>query len=339
MNHMFEFATPYWLLLLPLPLLLWLLTTRARKPSAITETGRGVAAIRHSQAELLIQLANATHQQRSHLPWLWLFGCALLLISAARPQWLHSDEPIKRPAHDMMLAVDTSGSMLAQDFIHQGRATSRIDISKAMAQAFLKQREGDRIGLIAFADDAFTFMPLTTDLALADEFLGEISNGLAGERTALGDAIALAADHLRERAARSRILILLTDGSHTAGRVTPDSAILLAQQYQLRIYTIGVGTNSTVPFPRGPQQQPLYLELPLNETLLQRIAAETGGRYFHASDSQTLQAIFNEIDSLEPVEVDDPTLIPRDEWFWLPLLLALSLLLLNERNQRQQVLP
>jgi len=335
---MFEFATPYWLLLLPLPYLLWRFAVRSEGPLSSTSNSDDVAAIRHSQAELLIQLASAANQ-RSRLPWLWLLGCALLFVSAARPQWLHNDEPIKRPGHDMMLAVDISGSMLAQDFINEGRTTSRIDISKTMGQQFLKQRKGDRVGLIAFADDAFTFMPLTTDLTMAHDFLGEISNGLAGERTALGDAIALAADHMRERAARSRILILLTDGSHTAGRVSPESAILLAQEYRLRIYTIGVGTNSTVAFPRGPVQQPLYTELPLNQDLLQRIASETGGQYFHANDSQTLQAIFNEIDKLEPIDIADPTLIPRDEWFWLPLLLALALLLLNERNMRQQVLP
>lgn len=336
---MFEFATPYWLLLLPLPYLLWLLTSRARQPAVSTENNSStIAAIRHSQAELLTQLARAT-SQKSRLPWLWLLGCALLLVTAARPQWLHNNEPIKRPGHDMMLAIDISGSMLAQDFIHAGRATSRIDISKAMGQQFIKQRAGDRVGLIAFADDAFTFMPLTTDLAMAHDFLGEIDNGLAGERTALGDAIALAAEQLRERPAESRILILLTDGSNTAGRVSPESAILLAQQYQLRIYTIGVGTNNMVPFPRGPQQQPLYTELPLNETLLQRIATETAGRYYHANNSQTLAAIFKEINALEPIDIDEPTSVPRDEWFWLPLLLALSLLLLNERNLRQQVLP
>ncbi len=335
---MFEFAAPLWLLLLPLPYLLWLITSRAERPPDTAPSHNNVAAIRHSQAELLIQLASAT-RNRSRLPWLWLLGCALLFVAAARPQWLHNDEPIKRPGHDIMLAIDISGSMLAQDFIHEGRSTSRIDISKSMGQSFIKQRAGDRIGLIAFADDAFTFMPLTTDLKIAHDFLAEISNGLAGERTALGDAIALAADHMRTRAAKSRILILLTDGSHTAGYVAPESAILLAQEYKLRIYAIGVGTNSTVAFPRGPQQQPLYTELPLNENLLRQIANRTGGHYFHANNSQALQAIFNEIDQLEPVDIDDPALPPRAEWFWLPLLLALSLLLLNERNARQQVLP
>ncbi len=335
---MFEFATPYWLLLLPLPYMLWQFIAHTKKPPGVPSCSHNVAAIRHSQAELLIQLANAS-QKKSRLPWLWILGCALLFITAARPQWLHHDEPVKRPAHDMMLAVDISGSMLAQDFIHEDNLTSRIDISKLMAQQFLKQRDGDRVGLIAFADDAFVFMPLTTDLAMAHGFLGEIHNGLAGERTALGDAIALAASHMKDRPAKSRILILLTDGSHTTGQVSPESAILLAQQYQLRIYTIGVGTNSMAAFPRGPQQQPLYIELPLDEILLQRIAQETGGRYFHANDTQTLQAIFNDIDQLEPTNIDDPTLIPRDEWFWLPLLLALSLILLNERNRRQQVLP
>ncbi len=335
---MFEFAAPYWLLLLPLPYLLWRFTAHAAQRTYTRSTHHEVAAIRHSQAELLIQLANAHHRKAS-LPWPWILGCALLFIAAARPQWLHSDEPVKRPGHDMMLAIDISGSMLAQDFIHEDNLTSRIDISKLMAQQFLKQRDGDRVGLIAFADDAFVFMPLTTDLTMAHDFLGEIHNGLAGERTALGDAIALAASHMRERPAKSRILILLTDGSHTAGRVSPKSAILLAQQYQLRIYTIGVGTNSMVAFPRGPMQQPLYTELPLDESLLQRIAKDTGGRYFHGNDTQTLQAIFNDIDQLEPINIADPTLIPRDEWFWLPLLLALSLLLLNERNRQQQVLP
>ena len=335
---MFEFAAPYWLLLLPLPYLLWRFTSRTEKQLNATSNQRDIAAVRHSQAELLIQLARATNK-KSRLPWLWLFACGLLFITAARPQWLHNDEPIKRPGHDMMLAIDISGSMLAQDFIVDDKITTRIDISKTMGQQFLKQREGDRVGLIAFADDAFVFMPLTTDLTMAHEFLGDIRNGLAGERTALGDAIALAAAHMKARAAKSRILVLLTDGSHTTGRVSPESAILLAQQYQLRIYTIGVGTNSMVAFPRGPKQQPLYTELPLDEALLQRIATETGGRYFHANDTQTLQAIFNDIDQLEPTNIDDPTLIPRDEWFWLPLLLALSLLLLNERNTRQQVLP
>jgi len=335
---MFEFATPYWLLLLPLPYLLWRFTAHTVKRTNTSSQKHKVAAIRHSQSELLIQLA-AAGQKKSRFPWLWIIGCALLFITAARPQWLHHNEPVKRPAHDMMLAVDISGSMLAQDFVHEDDLTTRIDISKLMAQQFLKQRDGDRVGLIAFADDAFVFMPLTTDLEMAHDFLDEIHNGLAGERTALGDAIALAAGHMKERPAQSRILILLTDGSHTAGRVSPESAILLAQQYQLRIYTIGVGTNSMVAFPRGPRQQPLYTELPLDETLLQRIAEETGGRYFHANDTQTLRAIFNDIDRLEPTNIDDPTLIPRDEWFWLPLLLALSLLLLNERNTRQQVLP
>jgi len=335
---MFEFAAPYWLLLLPLPYLLWRFTMRSDKSLNGRSNHQAIAAVRHSQADLLIQLARATNK-KSHLPWLWLFGCVLLFITAARPQWLHNDEPIKRPGHDMMLAVDISGSMLAQDFIFDDKLTTRIDISKTMGQQFIKQRDGDRVGLIAFADDAFVFMPLTTDLTMAHDFLGDIRNGLAGERTALGDAIALAAAHMKERSAKSRILVLLTDGSHTAGRVSPESAILLAQQYQLRIYTIGVGTNSMVAFPRGPKQQPLYTELPLDEALLQRIATQTGGRYFHANDTQTLQAIFNDIDQLEPTNIDDPTLIPRDEWFWLPLLLALSLLLLNERNTRQQVLP
>jgi len=335
---MFEFAAPYWLLLLPLPYLLWRFTMRSGKSVNDSSNHQDIAAVRHSQADLLIQLARATNK-KSYLPWLWLFGCVLLFITAARPQWLHNDEPIKRPGHDMMLAIDISGSMLAQDFIVDDKITTRIDISKTMGQQFIKQRDGDRVGLIAFADDAFVFMPLTTDLTMAHEFLGDIRNGLAGERTALGDAIALAAAHMKERSAKSRILVLLTDGSHTAGRVSPESAILLAQQYQLRIYTIGVGTNSMVAFPRGPKQQSLYTELPLDEALLQRIATETGGRYFHANDTQTLQAIFNDIDQLEPINIDDPTLIPRDEWFWLPLLLALSLLLLNERNTRQQVLP
>lgn len=333
---MFEFATPFWLLLLPLPWLLRFLSARSKTRTTLPDTE--LAAIRHSQAALLIELTT-TAKRKTSLPWLWLLGCALLFVTAARPQWLHSDNPTGRPGHDIMVALDISGSMLAQDFLHDGSLTTRIAISKATASEFIKQREGDRVGLIAFADDAFTFMPLTTDIELARSFITEIDNGLAGERTALGDAIALAADHLRDRPAPSRILLLLTDGSHTAGNVSPESAILLAQEYGLRIYSIGVGTNSTVAFPRGPMQTPLYTELPIDEPLLRRIATETDGRYFHAGDSETLQAIFNEIDRLEPIEIDDPTPIPRDEWFWLPLLLALSLLMLHERNQRQQVLP
>jgi len=337
---MLTFLSPLWLFALPLPYLVWRITTRRMDASPVFANTRNVQAIVvHSQADVLAGLGNGIKSKR-RAPWLWLAGCMLLLTAMARPQWLDFNAPGAHRGHDIMLAIDVSGSMRALDFVVDGTPTSRLDMLKQVTKQFLDQRTDDRIGLIMFADDAMTFMPMTTDIAMVRGLIDEIRHGIAGEKTALGDTIALAVERLRGSNDitgnnTSRILIMLTDGANTTGGISPESAIVLARQQGVRIYTIGIGTDNTVAFPRGPVLDPLYTELPLDEDLLRTIATQTGGRYFHAGHTTELQQIYADIDQLETTELKDPHLANRQDWYWLPLLMGLALLLFNEHHRLQ----
>jgi len=333
---MLTFLSPLWLLALPLPYLLWHIAMRRHKLShaVYARTGKIQAAVLHSQADVLAELVSEPQTKR-RAPWLWLIGCMLLLTAMARPQWLDFSVPAAHRGHDIMLAIDVSGSMRALDFIVDGVPVSRLDMLKQVTKQFLEQRTNDRIGVIMFADDAMTFMPMTTDIAMVRELVDEIHHGIAGEKTALGNTIALATERLSNVGSISPILIMLTDGANTAGSISPESALLLAKRRGVRIYTIGIGTDNTVAFPRGPVLDPVYTELPLDEDMLRTIAIQTGGRYFHAGSTDALQQIYSDIDRLETVDIKDPHLADRQDWYWIPLLMGLALLLLNERHLLQ----
>jgi Ca-activated chloride channel family protein len=230
-------------------------------------------------------------------------------------------DPVQLPlaGRDLMLAVDISGSMREEDMIIGGRIVDRLTAVKAVAGDFIERREGDRIGLILFGQQAYLQTPLTFDRKTARTLLFESAVGLAGRETAIGDAIGLAVKRLRDAETEERVLILLTDGANTAGTIRPQKAAELAADAGVRIHTIGVG---------GDPRSAFGLNLgrnPLDEAALRGIAQATGGRYFRARDVEELQSIYAMLDELEPVESDRISYKPVDELYGLPLAAALVL--------------
>jgi Ca-activated chloride channel family protein len=327
---MFEFSSFWWLLALPLPFLLWHSLHR-RAP-------RRQPALFHPHAQLLAQLTAELPTRARRWPWLWLAGCMLLILALARPQWI-TLHPEDYPGRDLMFAIDVSGSMRAEDFILDNRRVNRLDMVKAVVDRLLAQRQGDRAGLIVFGDDAFTLTPVTHDLDLVRSLVHNIKNGIAGEKTALGDAVALAVKRLRDRPPQSRILFLFTDGANTAGEFNPADALALAKQYQVRIYTVGIGKTGKVAYPGGPSGDTIVSELPLDETVLQQFAAESGGHYYRIERSEDAKPIVADIDKLETVAIHLDRVGEHADWYWLPLLLGMALLFVAQRRGMTEVLP
>jgi len=244
-----------------------------------------------------------------------------LVTAAARPQWI--GDPIELPAsgRDLMLAVDLSGSMKAADFELNGRAVDRLTATKAVAGEFIERREGDRLGLILFGENAYLQTPLTFDRETVKTLLEESVIGLAGRKTAIGDAIGLAVKRLRGNASESRVLILLTDGANTAGEIAPGRAAELAAAAALKIYTIGVGADEMI-VPSLFGQRRVNPSQDLDEGVLRDIAEKTGGRYFRARNTAELEEIYRLLDEFEPVEVDALSFRPTVSLFHWPLALA-----------------
>ncbi len=328
---MIEFACPWALLLLPLPYLVY----RLLPPALAAEE----AAL---WVPTLQPFAENRHQRsRQRWPW-WLLLPALLcwlslVIATAQPQWL--GEPLELPVsgRDLVLAVDLSGSMDTEDFVLAGERVNRLTALKSVAVDFIRRRQGDRLGLILFADQAYVQTPLTFDRQTVEQLLVEAALGLAGEKTAIGDAIGLAVKRLQASDAQERILILLTDGANTAGQVSPIKAAELAAEQGLKIYTIGIGADELVvrSFFFDRKVNP---SADLDEKSLRAIAEQTGGRYFRARDTAELEQIYTLLDELEPVEKDQEVFRPISALYPWPLGIALcgSLLLglIDQGRQR-----
>ena len=251
-----------------------------------------------------------------------------MLLAAARPQ--HIGDPLALPVsgRDLLLAVDLSGSMEEQDFELAGRPVDRLTATKAVAEEFIDQRVGDRVGLILFGREAYVQTPLTFDRETVRTLLLESAIGLAGKETAIGDAIGLAIRTLEDAGVEDgrRVLILLTDGANTAGEVDPLKAAELAAQRSMVIYTIGVGADSmTVRTLFGERQ--INPSADLDEATLAAIADMTGGRYFRARDTAELAEIYAILDELEPAESDEAGFRPVTELFFWPLGLAVAIAL------------
>ncbi|KAA6184029.1 VWA domain-containing protein [Thiohalocapsa marina] len=306
-----QWAHLWALIALPLPLLVWRLLPRAQTPTgpalrvpffAALEQGRADAARPRRWPLLLAALA-------------WL----LLVLAAARPQWVGEPIPLPVEGRDLMLAVDISGSMVEEDMVIGGRVVDRLTAVKAVAGDFIERREGDRIGLILFGQQAYLQTPLSFDRETVRTLLFESAVGLAGRETAIGDAIGLAVKRLRESPSEERVLVLLTDGTNTAGNIAPLKAAELAAEADVRIHTIAIG---------GDPRSAFGLTLgrnPLDEGTLQAIAEATGGRYFRARDLRELQAIYGLLDELEPVQSEQLSFRPVQELFAWPLAAALVL--------------
>jgi Ca-activated chloride channel family protein len=321
----FEFGTPLWLVLLPLPPLLWWLW--ARRPA------RGdVGALLHPLACTIGELQRTQHSGRTTV-LLWLCSCSLLILALAQPQWRDEDAAANMPGYDLVFAVDVSGSMRALDYTVDDQPLSRLDMVKQALAHFFERAHGLRAALLVFADQAYTLMPLTADLGLAAEMSQEIDHGYAGERTALGDAVLLATRRVESSSLGARILVLLSDGENTAGDISPEAAATLAREQGLRIYTVGIGQEGAVPFPLG-NGNIIYRTLPLDEGTLKQLAAATDGDYLRLHSAQDLDALLDRIHRIEKARIPVPA--PVHEWYWIAALLSLVFLLLAElrRNNR-----
>ncbi|MEN8176518.1 MAG: VWA domain-containing protein, partial [Pseudomonadota bacterium] len=246
---------------------------------------------------------------------------AALVTAVMRPQWLETQSEVVTEGYDLMLAVDVSRSMEALDFSVGGQPVNRLAVVKGVLGRFVTQRQGDRIGLILFGDNAFVQAPLTRDGAALATLLENTVPRMAGDATAIGDAIGLAVKKLRERPEGSRVLVLLTDGENTAGTLPPVEATRIARASGVRIYTIGVGSEGKVPFPDDGVLT--MVEMPIDEDLLRGVADATGGAYFRATDTLALEEIYRRIDTLEKTEAETRSvMIPTPLYRW-PLTVAL----------------
>ena len=312
---MLELAWPWLFVLLPLPLLAARLLPRARGlfGSALHLPHLGVALPQQADVSPVPRLRRAF----ALLAWV------LLVLAAARPQWLGPPEDVARSGRDLLLAVDTSGSMSIEDMQLAGSAVPRFAAIQAIASDFVERRRGDRVGLILFGTRAYLLVPLTFDLRTVGKQLLDSTIGLAGRETAIGDAVGLAVKRLRARPQDQRVLVLLTDGVNTAGELTPAKAIDLAEANQVRIYTIGIGADQMrVDSLFGSRM--VNPSADLDETMLTKMAERTGGRYFRARNSEELADIYRTIDKLEPAADAKQSLRPVDEWYWMPLAAAFA---------------
>lgn len=313
---MISLAWPWLLLALPLPLLVrWFV-----RP-ATPRVGKTLRLPFYREL-VGVDVGNTGHVGRSLRIVGWL-AWSLLVLAAARPQWL--GEPVQLPiaGRDLMLAVDVSGSMEQEDYRLYGRSANRLDVVKAVAGRFIERRAGDRLGLVLFGTRAYLQTPLTHDRDTVRAMLNEAVIGLAGRDTAIGDAIALAVKRLRKQPDDNRVLILLTDGTNTAGNVAPLAAANLAAQADVRIYTIGIGGGRVGV--RSPFGMLLQQGSDLDPATLQAIAAATGGRFFQATDAAQLEQVYAELDRLEPSVRDERTFRPMHALFMWPAGAALLL--------------
>lgn len=324
---MFNLAWPWMLLLLPLP---WL--SRWLLPAA-TSAGGGALFVPFAPALGEEGVEVLARTGRNSLKWWGALLCWLLLVlAAARPEWL--GEPIELPetGRNLLLAVDVSGSMESADL--DADNTTRLDVVKQVAGEFIQRREGDRVGLILFGTQAYLQTPLTFDRKTVKTLLDEAVIGIAGRETALGDAIGMALKRLQNSSGET-VLVLLTDGTNTAGSVPPLKAAELAAQQGLRIHTIGVGGA-----PRKVRgllgMQLVNPAAGLDEETLQAIAQTTGGQYFRATDRQELEAIYQRLDELEPVTKGSRVVRPVTDLYVWPLglgfLLSLGLVVIIWRR-------
>lgn len=244
-----------------------------------------------------------------------------LLLASAQPIWVGNPVALPTSGRDLLLAVDISGSMETADMEWQGEQFQRIAVVKAVVGDFVQRRKSDRLGLILFGTRAYLQSPLTFDRATVNQLLQEAQLGFAGEKTAIGDAIGMSIKRLRKRPENSRVLILLTDGANTAGQITPLKAAELATQAKIKIYTVGVGaeTMMTPGIFGGFGARQINPSADLDEATLRAIATDTGGQYFRARSPQELQAIYQQLDTLEPINQEAEIFRPTQSLFHWPL--------------------
>ncbi|HEX5131012.1 MAG TPA: VWA domain-containing protein [Candidatus Krumholzibacteria bacterium] len=316
---MFRFEHPWWLLLLlALPLVAWLSLRRGRQRS-----------VAYSSVDLLLGAGlEAAAWKRHGKLGLRLLVLALVILGVARPQTGRSQHTEYAEGIDIMLVLDTSGSMQAQDF----EPKNRLFVAKEVVKEFIAKRKQDRIGLVVFAADAITQCPLTLDYTLLSKLVDTVDFGMLDDGTAIGVALATACNRLRASEAKSRIVILLTDGQNNAGMVDPTTAARVAASLGVKVYTVGVGTRGRAPMPIDDPvfgRRLVSVDVNIDEPTLRQIADLTGGSYFRATDRAQLEEIYDRIDQLEKSKVESETYVEYTDrfiWFVIP---ALAILLLE----------
>lgn len=313
---MMEFVWPQLFYLAPLPILVYFLlpASRINQHAALK-----VPDLQDYQVYKKRILTGKSFIKLSFVFLVWL----ALLTAAARPQFIGEMVEIPQSGRDLMLAIDLSGSMQTRDFEINGEVRDRLTAVKLIAGDFIERRKGDRIGLILFGSNAYLQTPLTFDIATVNQLLMETAVGLAGNSTAMGDAIGLAIKQLRDNDVTSRVLILMTDGMNNSGEITPEKAAEIAAREQLKIYTIAIGAKEM-------NVQTIFGNRSVNpssdidEKTLKMISEKTGGQYFRAYNTHELAQIYQHIDKLESIEHKSQFYRPIDEMYYWPLAAALA---------------
>ncbi|MBT3544929.1 MAG: VWA domain-containing protein [Saprospiraceae bacterium] len=323
-----EFSSPYWLLLLAIIPLMLLYKYYSKRQE--------IEPMTFSTLESISGLYSWKEKAIKPLPILRYLALAALILAMARPQQTLKEEVVKAEGIDIILAMDLSSSMLAKDF-----DPDRLTVSKEVAAKFVDKRVYDRIGLVVFAGDSFTQTPLTTDHNILKDFLANIVCGMLDDGTAIGMGLATATNRLKDSKSKSKVIILLTDGVNNAGYIKPLTAAEIAKEYDMKIYTIGVGTTGAALTPVNRRNDGKFVfgmsKVNIDEKLLSEISKMTGGRYFRATDEAMLNSIYDEIDQLEKTEMEVNIFKRYKDIFRIPLMLAFGLLLL-EFILRQTVL-
>ena len=328
-----EFAKPIflWLFLLYIPLIVWY----------ILKNKKSHAAIRISSVSALSKLPTSYKVYIQHFLFvvrLAALGCVIIIL--CRPQTHDSWESSKTEGTDIVISLDVSTSMLARDF-----NPDRFEAAKEVASKFINGRESDNIGIVIFAGESFTLVPMTTDKAVLVNYIKEIKMGMLEDGTAIGDGLATAINRIKDGKAKSKSIILLTDGSNNTGVVAPLTAADIAAKYGIKVYTIGVGTTGSALFPVGVNVygKVEYQQLPvvIDEATLKSIANKTGGKYFRATSKHVLKEIFSEIDKLEKTELDVRKYNQTEDNYmpWALLLLALLLIDIIARHTVLRNIP
>jgi Ca-activated chloride channel family protein len=258
-------------------------------------------------------------------------ACVLLVTALARPQYGSSLERNFAGGRDIVLALDTSGSMQAMDFQLEGQEVDRLEVLKSVVSEFVSKRKTDRIGIVAFGTEVLSQCPLTTDHNAVRRVIQGLEIGMAGDGTAIGDALGISLKRLKDISGDSKVIILVTDGKSNVGALSPREAAEVAKALKIKIYTVGIGGPGRAPIKkRGMFGERLYLEMEYDEQSLKSIANITGGIYFKAKDTEQLQQIYQEIDKLEEVQHEQFQYVQYEERYLMFLALGFILLLIAE---------
>lgn len=323
-----QFAHPgyLWFLLLLVPAIVWyVLKHREAHPAIEISSTLPFEKLGKSYKEYLMHFLFA----------LRLFTLACIIIVIARPQTHDSWNTKNTKGIDIVIDLDVSPSMLARDF-----NPDRLEAAKSVATSFVNSRESDNIGLVLFAEESLTGVPMTMDRTTLTNYIQGIQMGMLGNATAIGDGIVTSVNRLKNGKAKSKIIILLTDGSNNTGNVAPKTAAELAKKFGIKIYTIGIGTNGTAPYPQQDyfgRIQYVDQEVVIDEATLKEIAATTGGKYFRATGNKVLNEVFEQIDSLEKTEMDIRNFSHTEDNYLIWAILALASLIL-ELTMRHTIL-